>query len=114
MSPAGAADRSARARALVIACARELGATLLAGAAPLRLVLFGSRAAGTADARSDFDVGIEAAAPLPAATLTRIRERFDALDILQRVDVVDLRAADPGFAEVARAKVEVIFERQAD
>ena len=54
------------------------------------------------------------AAPLPASTLTRIRERFDALDILQRVDVVDLRAADAQFVEVARATMEVIFERQAD
>lgn len=106
-------DRSARARALVSACAREIGETLLADVAPLRVVLFGSRAAGGGDARSDFDVGIEAPAPLSARTLTRIRERFDALDILQRVDVVDLGAADPRFRRVATAATEVLFERQA-
>ncbi len=102
---------SAEARDRVVACAREVARTSLAHSAGLRVVLFGSRARGDFDARSDFDIGIDAGAVLPASVLARIREAFDALDVFQRVDVVDLAAVRPEFRLLAAEHEEVIFER---
>jgi predicted nucleotidyltransferase len=102
---------SAEARARVVDRAREVVAEDLPDDVPLRVVLFGSRVRGDFDERSDFDIGIDAGAPLAASVLLRIREAFDALDILQRVDVVDLAAARPEFRALAAQHEEVIFER---
>lgn len=103
---------AAEARDRVAARAREVAHTALARRGRLRIVLFGSRARGDGDPRSDFDIGIDAGAPLPAALLAAVRDAFDALDILQRVDVVDLAAARPEFRRLAARHEEVILERE--
>ncbi len=95
----------------VVACAKKIGTTLLSDREPLRMIMFGSRASCTNGSRSDFDIGIDAGSPLPANVITRIRKRFDDLNILQEVDVVDLQAVDEQFARLATAHIEVIFER---
>mgnify|MGYP001769882012 CR=1 FL=1 len=85
----------------------------LAGCRPLRLFLFGSRAKGTADRRSDFDIGVDAGRPLAARDLTALRETFDDAPLLARVDVVDFASADEGFRTVARAATVVLHDRAA-
>ena len=91
--------------------AREAAEEILGGYPRLRVVLFGSRVAGTGDERSDFDLGFDAGAPLPPEILARLRELFDDLPILQRVDVVDLAAASDRFKEISRRHEEVVHER---
>lgn len=67
--------------------------------------------AGTGDERSDFDLGFDAGTPLPPEILARLRELFEELPILQKVDVVDLAATDDRFRAVAARHEEVVYER---
>lgn len=79
----------------------------------MRFFLFGSRAEGTADPRSDIDLGIDVGRKLPLDVLDRIRTIFDELPILQKVDVVDFAAADPAFKAVALERTITLHERKA-
>ena len=74
-----------------------------------RVVLFGSRAAGGARPRSDFDVGVLGERPLPVAVFFRVEDRFNSLETLQRIDWVDLNQVDPSFRENALKHVEVLY-----
>jgi predicted nucleotidyltransferase len=85
----------------------------LAAYKPLTVLLFGSRAKGTADRRSDFDIGIDAGRPLAAKDMTELRETFDDAPLLARVDVVDLASVDEGFRRVALAATVVLHDRAA-
>lgn len=63
-----------------------------------KLYLFGSRAQGHASPRSDYDLALWADPPLDLATLARLREELEEVNILQRVDLVELSWA-PGLKE---------------
>ena len=92
-------------------CARWVGATLLANEPRVRIFVFGSRASGLASARSDVDIGVELSRPIPPALLDQIREAFNGLPILQRVDVLDFSRVEPEFRKIALRRVEVLYER---
>ena len=64
--------------------------------------LFGSRAAGTAGERSDFDIGIEGDERLPAGTISRIEEELDLLPDLRKVDIVDFSHVTEEFRRTAK------------
>jgi len=70
---------------------------LLAGR-PYRLLLFGSRAQGRSTNRSGYDLAILADAPLPLALMAPLRAALEDLPVLQKVDLVDVRAVSPEFA----------------
>jgi len=55
-----------------------------------RVVLFGSRAAGTAKDRSDFDIGVDGDVPLPLSAFYAIADKLESLRTLYRIDWVDL------------------------
>ena len=60
-----------------------------------RVVLFGSRAAGIAQERSDFDIGVDGDEPLPLAAFYSIADKLESVRTLYRIDWVDLsRASD--------------------
>jgi predicted nucleotidyltransferase len=80
---------------------------LLAGR---RVVLFGSRAAGTSRPRSDFDIGIEGGSPLSATSFQHIVDRLEEIDTLYRLDLVDLQTVSGRFRENAIKQVKVIYE----
>lgn len=80
---------------------------------PLRVFLFGSRAKGTADRRSDFDIGVDAGRPLSARDLIELRETFDAAPLLARVDVVDFASVDDNFREHALRSILPLHDRAA-
>ena len=63
------------------------------------VVLFGSRASGTARVASDIDVAILPRRPLPAGALGRIREALEESHVPYRVDVVDLSTVDSAFRD---------------
>lgn len=59
--------------------------------------LFGSYARGEQWPSSDVDIAIEPHEPLPADTISRLRERVEESDIPYRVDIVDLSETDALF-----------------
>lgn len=82
----------------------------LAGLRGFKVVLFGSRPAGTARPRSDFDVGVLGAEPLPIEVFYRIQDRLAELRTLYRIDWVDLQRVSPEFRGTALAHTETLFE----
>jgi predicted nucleotidyltransferase len=79
-----------------------------------RVYLFGSWASGTQRRASDIDLAIEAPAPLPAATLARVREAIEESHIPYRVDVVDLAEVDASFRARALREGQVWIELASD
>jgi hypothetical protein len=61
------------------------------------LILFGSWARGEATSISDIDLAIESPVPLKPGTLAELRERLEESHVPYRVDLVELRDADPAF-----------------
>lgn len=74
-----------------------------------RVLLFGSRAAGNARTRSDFDVGVLGPQPQPLASFYKVQELLDDLDTLYRIDWVDLNRASPEFRKQALLATEVLY-----
>ncbi len=76
-----------------------------------RIFYFGSRVNGKADERSDLDIGIEAAQPVPLQIMSEIKSDLDELPILQKIDFVDFQMVSAEFRQVALKNIEVIYER---
>lgn len=74
------------------------------------LFFFGSRVGGGGDDRSDIDVGIEGAEPVPLSALRMIKEGIESLPLLYKIDVVDLSQTSDSFREVAKQHIEYINE----
>lgn len=85
----------------------------LASYRPLHVFVFGSRADGTADERSDYDIGVEAGRPLSARDLADVRDAFDAAPLLARVDVVDFARVDDAFRRHALRATLPLYDRAA-
>lgn len=64
--------------------------------------LFGSWARGEARSISDIDLAVETLNPLPPGLLADLRERLEESHVPYRVEVVDLRSADPHLRERVR------------
>ena len=75
-----------------------------------KVVLFGSRAAGRACPRSDFDVGIIGERPIALTTFYRIGDILEAIDTLYTIDWVDLNRVAPAFRNEAMTTMEVLYE----
>lgn len=73
-----------------------------------RVVLFGSRAAGTARERSDFDVGVFGDSPLPLRTFYKMEDLLEEIPTLHRIDWVDLNRVSPEFRREALKHAEVL------
>ncbi|MBC6417228.1 MAG: nucleotidyltransferase domain-containing protein [Rhodospirillales bacterium] len=67
------------------------------------VLVFGSRATGRAHRGSDLDLALEGpAAPLPAVTLSRLKDAFTESRLPYRVDLVDLGAVGEDFRSRVR------------
>lgn len=91
----------------------EVAETVLAAEPIVRIFLFGSRATGHAVPRSDVDLGIDVGHPVAPDVMTRLREAFDDLPILQKIELVDFADVDPAFRRTALEGIDVLYERQA-
>lgn len=87
--------------------------TLLESEPRVRIFLFGSRAAGRGTSRSDVDIGIDLGHPIAPEMMAELQERFDALPVLQKVDLVDFAEVDPAFRRIALQAAVVLHERDA-
>jgi predicted nucleotidyltransferase len=73
---------------------------------PVTVYLFGSFARDEARPSSDIDIAVDPHGSLPPGTMAKLREELEESNIPQRVEVVDLRDADPEFrARVRREGV---------
>jgi predicted nucleotidyltransferase len=75
-----------------------------------RVFLYGSRATGTAWERSDFDVGVLGQAPMPVPLFWEIKDEFDAIPTLCKIDWVDFSKVSPTFRSRALEHIEVLYE----
>jgi len=66
-----------------------------------RVFLFGSRAKGTARPGSDYDIGVEGPAPIPAATKFDIEDDLEKLPTLATIEVVDFSRVSERLARSA-------------
>jgi predicted nucleotidyltransferase len=60
-----------------------------------RVVVFGSRALGTAKKYSDVDLALIGSSPVPAKLKALLAEAFEASDLPYTVDIVDFNQASP-------------------
>ncbi len=74
-----------------------------------QVVLFGSRAKGTAREHSDFDVGILGNQKLPLRIFYALDDLFESIDTLYSIDWVDLNDTTEAFRTEAMKKVEVLY-----
>ena len=93
--------------------AREVAVTILSAEPRVKLFIFGSRATGRAEVRSDIDVGIDLGHPISPDVLGVVRDAFDDLPILRKVEVVDFATVDESFKAVALRQTMSLYERQA-
>jgi predicted nucleotidyltransferase len=70
-----------------------------------RVFLFGSRAEGTAQPRSDIDIGIEGPAPVPREAMALIEEELEEAPTLYTIEVVDFARVAEGFRRVASRRI---------
>ena len=75
-----------------------------------RIVLFGSRAAGNARERSDFDIGIIGDEPVSLQTFYRIDDLLENIETLYKIDFVDLNRAVPSLKTEALKAMEPLFD----
>lgn len=74
-----------------------------------RVVLFGSRVAGTARERSDFDIGVLGSSPLPLKVFYEMEDRIERLETLYRIEWVDLNRVSAEFRAEALKNIEVLY-----
>ena len=75
-----------------------------------RVLLFGSRAEGTAKERSDFDIGVDGPDSLPLEVFYRVEDALDELPTLHHIDWVDLNNVSPDFRESALLHTKVLYD----
>jgi predicted nucleotidyltransferase len=73
-----------------------------------KVVLFGSRARGEAQPRSDFDLGVVGDQPMPLDAFFAIQDMLEELPTLYRIDWVDFARAGEKLKERALRNVEVL------
>ena len=84
---------------------------LLANASRLggrKVVLFGSRARGTARPRSDFDLGVVGDQPMPLDAFFAIQDMLEELPTLHHIDWVDFARVGEQLKKRALRDVEVL------
>lgn len=73
-----------------------------------KVFFFGSRVLGKGSERSDIDIGIEGPEAVPWKAIMEIKEAFEEMPILYKIDVVDFKSVSKEFYEVAKQAIEPI------
>ena len=90
----------------------EVACTILASEPRVKVFLFGSRATGRAGSRSDIDLGIDLGHAIAPEVLAALRDAFDELPIMQKVDAGDCFGVDEACKAVALQQIASFYERQ--
>jgi predicted nucleotidyltransferase len=75
-----------------------------------RVLLFGSRATGTAGARSDFDLAVDGSKPLDLETFFGIKDALDQIPTLYAIDWMDLNRVSQKVSNNARLNGRILYE----
>lgn len=78
---------------------------------PNTIILFGSRAKGTARETADFDLAVDAERP-ELRQERKILEQIDEVSGLYSVDVVYLGSVDEEFKDIILKNGQVVYERR--
>ena len=84
----------------LIEAVKDVVAKNLAGRS-FRLLLVGSRAAGTNRPTSDFDFVVDASPPLEHPEYLKLLEAIDQIETIRQIDLVNLSLASDDFREWA-------------
>lgn len=76
--------------------------------AKYKVFVFGSRVKGDNSLRSDIDVGILGDDAVPLDKMFKIREEFDNLPILYKIDLVDFTIVSEKFKKEALKNIEYV------
>ena len=79
---------------------------------PERIILFGSRAKGTKEKYSDFDIAVEGAI-MDIRTERKIKEILDDKLKAYTVEIVNLDSVDSRFREIVLKTGRVLYERRS-
>ena len=88
----------------------EIAAALSAEPSVERVVLFGSRARGDADERSDFDIAVESPQIAQRAWLDLVAAA-ERIETLRRIDLVRLDETSPALRSRIQTEGKTIYER---
>lgn len=75
-----------------------------------KVFLFGSRVAGTAKGRSDFDVGVYGKRPIPLKTFYTIEDLLESIETLYSIELVDINRVSLSFRKEAMKTAELTYE----
>lgn len=75
-----------------------------------KVILYGSRARGTARPYSDFDIGICGKEPLSFTAFYKLEDMMEELPTLYKIDLVDLNRTNTGFQQEALKSAEILYE----
>jgi predicted nucleotidyltransferase len=66
----------------------------------VKIYLYGSRARGTHNERSDIDIALDRGEKIPRIDVGEVRDMLNASNIIYKIDVVDLNSISPEMREV--------------
>ena len=89
---------------------KQIVSTLSAQAKVQRAILFGSRARGDADERSDIDLAVDAP-DIEQREWLDLSFQLEELDTLLRINVMRLEEASPEFRDRILSEGEILYER---
>ncbi len=75
-----------------------------------RLFLFGSRAAGIHDEKSDIDIGILSNTPITGKQMLVIQEKLERIPTLLKIDFVDFNSVGDEFKKIALKHTQEIVQ----
>lgn len=75
-----------------------------------RVLLFGSRAKGTAGSHSDFDLAVDGPEPLALEAFYEIKDALDQIPTLYEIDWMDLHRVSQKVSQNARINGRVLYE----
>ena len=73
-----------------------------------KIFFFGSRVTEKGNERSDIDIGIEGTEEISWQVMEKIKEDFENLPILYKVDIVDFKKVSSDFYDLAKQKIEML------
>ncbi|MCL4512548.1 MAG: nucleotidyltransferase domain-containing protein [Candidatus Eremiobacteraeota bacterium] len=77
-----------------------------------KIILFGSRASGSASSGSDIDLGVEGGKPLSFREKRKLKEALEERSGLYSVDLVFLEEASKEFQEIIHKTGVVLYDKE--
>lgn len=79
---------------------------------PEKIILFGSRAKGTAHKDSDIDIALESIQKLSVRDYRLLKEEIDTISGLYSVDIVFIEKVDYSFKQIIQDTGVILYEKK--